>query len=51
MRHTSNHDVETSGDSLENATNAENTAAYDDGHAAADEISKVASNDSAEEST
>lgn len=51
MGHTSNHDVKASGGSLKDATNAEDTAAYDDGHATTDEIGKVASNDSAEEST
>lgn len=48
---TSDHDVKTGRGSLENATDAEDTAAHDDSHAATDEIGKVTSNDSTEEST
>jgi hypothetical protein len=47
----SNHDAEASGSSLEDTSNAEDGASSDNGHTTTDEIGKVTSNDSTEEST
>jgi hypothetical protein len=48
---TTDHNVKTRGGSLEDATDAKDTTAHDDGHSAADEIGKVTSDDSTEEGT
>ena len=48
---TADHDVETSGGSLEDATDAKDTTAHDNGHSAADEIGKVTSDDSTKKGT
>lgn len=48
---TNNHDFETSGGSLKDATNAEDGASKNDSEATADEISKVSRNDGTKEGT
>jgi hypothetical protein len=48
---TSNHDTETSGRSLKDATNSENGASENDGKSTSDEISEVTSDNGTEKGT